>query len=345
MRHALWIFVSVFSAAGLVAVPAASTPDPARAFLTAAFGVSAGDVARLDRGEIVGRTLAAKNAREVATLGVVRIGTTPERYVDRLRDIARFKRTPDILQIGTFSERPAESDLVSLTLDEAEVKRFRECRVGACGVRLSAEGIDRLRREIDWRGADAAAHVGGLIKELLVDYVTRYRASGAAAAMTYAGTSEPLDVGREFAALVAADTTTWNYVPRLRRHLLDYPAGAADGASDFIYWSKERVNSRPVVSITHVAIVAGEQPSPVAFAIGSKQIYAAHYFDASLGVTLLVRDATAPKPATYVVYLNRSRIDIFDGFLGGVARRIVAGRARTLVTEQLARLQRDFAAQ
>jgi hypothetical protein len=65
-----------------------------------------------------------------------------------------------------------------------------------------------------------------------------------------------------------------------------------------------------------------------------------HYFDASLGLTLLVPDLTAPSGATYVVYLNRSRIDLFDGLLGGVARRIVARRARALVAEQLQRLQR-----
>jgi hypothetical protein len=40
--------------------------------------------------------------------------------------------------------------------------------------------------------------------------------------------------------------------------------------------------------------------------------------------------------------LNRTRIDIFDGLFGGVARRIVAGRARSLVAEQLARIQRTL---
>jgi hypothetical protein len=82
----------------------------------------------------------------------------------------------------------------------------------------------------------------------------------------------------------------------------------------------------------------------VNYAIASKQIYAMHYFDASLGLTLLVPDPSAPLAATYVVYLNRSRIDVFDGLLGGVARRIVAGRARSLVAEQLGRLQRTLSA-
>jgi hypothetical protein len=338
----LWIFVSVLSAA--LAAVAATTPDPSRAFLIEAFGLSAADVARVDRGEIVGRTLGVKNAREVATLGVVRVLATPEHYVERLRDIARFKRTDDILQIGTFSEPARESDLVPLTVEDADLKRFRECRVGDCDVRFTADGIRRLQRDIDWRAPDAAHKASALVKALLVESVTRYRAGGASAAIEYAGTAAPLNVGREFASLVEADTSTWTYVPRLRRHLLEYPMGAGEGASDFIYWSKERVHARPVVSITHVAIVPGEPSSPVTYAIGTKQLYAAHYFDASLGVTLLLRDAAAPTPGTYVVYLNRSRIDLFDGLFGGVARRLVAGRARALVTEQLARLQRDFAA-
>ena len=135
-----------------------------------------------------------------------------------------------------------------------------------------------------------------------------------------------------------------NYAPRLRRHLLEYPASSADKVTDFFYWSRELVRSRPVISITHVATAAAVDDSPVAYAIGSKQIYAMHYYDASLGLTLLVPDRTAASPATYVVYLNRSRIDMFDGLLGGVARRIVAGRARTLVAEQLERLQRVLAA-
>jgi hypothetical protein len=335
--------LSTLALAGLVAAPAASSVDPARALLTAAFGLSTADLAQIDRGEIVARTLGVKNGREVATLGVVRIRTTPDTYVEHLRDIASFKRTDDILQIGTFSEPPREADLAPLIIEEADLKRVRECQVGDCDLRLSADGIERLRREIDWRAPDAAPKASRLLRKVLVDYVTEYREGGAAAAMEYSGTSEPLNVGREFASLVDADTSTWTYVPRLRRRLLEYPAGADDSSSGFIYWSKERVHNRPVVSITHVVIVAGERPSPVSYAIGTKQIYAAHYFDASLGVTLLVRDVTAPTPATYVVYLNRTRIDLFEGLFGGVARRIVAGRARALVAEQLARIQRTLA--
>jgi hypothetical protein len=111
-----------------------------------------------------------------------------------------------------------------------------------------------------------------------------------------------------------------------------------------VYWSKELVRGRPVISITHVATAAAVDDSPVAYAVGSKQIYAMHYYDASLGLTLLVPDRRSASSGTFVVYLNRSRIDLFDGLFGGVARRIVAGRARGVVAEQLQRLQQALAA-
>lgn len=334
--------LSLVALLGLVAVPGAAAVDPARAFLATAFSLSAAEISRVDGGEVVSRTLAVSNSREVATLGVARIATTPSMYVERLADIATFKRTDDVLQIGTFSSPPQRTDVASLIIEAADLNRLRACRVEDCDLRLSAEGIERVQREIDWRAADASRTASQLVRQLLVDHVARYGQTGTAAAMEYADRSPRLHGGREFASLVEADTVTWKHVPGLRRHLLEYPASSAEKTTDFVYWSKELVRSRPVISITHVAIAPTAGDSPVAYAIGSKQIYAMHYFDASLGVTLLIPDRTSARPVTYVAYLNRSRIDLFDGLFGGVARRIVAGRARSLVAEQLQRLQRAF---
>ena len=327
----------------LLAAPHAATFDPARTFLSAAFNISAAEIGRLDRGEVISRTLDVTNRREVATLGIVRIKTSPSRYVERLADITTFKRTDDVLQIGVFSRVPHPGDVASLIIDELDLKRLRECRVEDCQLRLSADGIDRVRRDIDWHSADASRQATLLVRQLLADYVARYRQSGTAAAMEYANRLPRLNVGREFASLIDADTITSSYAPRLRRHLLEYPTSSAEKMTDFVYWSKELVRGRPVVSITHVATAAAVDDSPVAYAIGSKQIYAMHYFDASLGLTLLAPDRTSASPATFVVYLNRSRIDLFDGLFGGVARRVVAGRARGLVAEQLQRLQQVLA--
>jgi hypothetical protein len=339
VRVALPILVAVV----MVAPGSTSTEHSARALLTAAFRLSAEDTRRIDDGQVVARTLDVENRREVATLGIVRIKAAPAIYVERLVDIVNFKRTGGVLQVGTFSNPPQPADVAALTVDERDLKRLRDCRVGDCGIRLSAEGIERFQREIDWNAVDASRRANGLLRQLLVDYVTRYRESGAPAAIEYADTPSPLSVGREFASLVDADTAIWKYAPHLRWYLLEYPVAHHENMSDFIYWSKELVHGRPVISITHVVIAEASDNSPLRYAIGSKQIYATHYFDASLGLTLLVHDPAASSHGTYVVYLNRTRIDLFDGLFGGVARRVAAGRARSLVAEQLERLQTVFA--
>lgn len=327
----------------LVAASDTPTVDASRAFLMSAFELSVTEIGRLDRGEVISRTLDVKNRREVATLGIVWINTSPSRYLQRLADITTFKRTDDVLQIGMFSGVPQAGDVAALSIDPAELKRLRRCRVGNCDVRLPADVIERVQREIHWDAPDASRQASALIQQQLVEYVTRYCQRGSAAAMEYADRAPRLNVAREFAALIEADTVTSRYAPRLRRHLLDYPASSASGITDFVYWSTELVRGRPVVSITHVATAAAVDDSPVAYAVGSKQIYAMHYFDASLGLTLLVPDRRPASSGTFVVYLNRSRIDLFDGLFGGVTRRIVAGRARGLVAEQLQRLQRVMA--
>jgi len=339
-RRFLWFLLALMV---LAAAPGASPADAAREFLTSAFKLSAAEISRIDDGEVVSRTLDVNNRREVATLGIIRIETTPATYVERLADIATFKRTESVLQIGRFSSPPQLGDVRSMTVEDADLKRLRECRVDDCEIRLSAEGIARVQREVDWQAADASVKATQLIRQLLVDYVAGYSQYGTAATMEYADGVPRLNVGHEFASLVNADTVTSAYAPQLRRHLLEYPAPSGQKMTDFIYWSKELVRGRPVISITHVVISPSADEAPVAYAIGSKQIYAMHYFDASLGLTLLVPDRSAATPAMYVVYLNRSRIDLFDGMFGGITRRVVAGRARGIVAEQLQRLQRVFA--
>src|SRR5262245_5946551 len=215
-----------------------ATIDPARSFLMSAFNLSAADIERLDRGEVVSRTLDVKNRREVATLGIVRIQTSPSHYVERLADITEFKRTPDVVQIGTFSDSPQLSDVAALIIDDADLKRLRDCRVENCDLRLAANGIERVRREIDWRAADASPKASRLVLELLVDYVAGYRQNGMTPAMEYADRAPRLNVGNEFVSLLDADTITSVYAPRLRTHLLEFPTSSPEQLTDFIYWSK-----------------------------------------------------------------------------------------------------------
>ena len=116
----------------VLGVPSAATSDSARTFLRTALHLSAADIERLDGGQVVSRTLEVQNRREVATLGIIRVRTSPSIYVERLADITSFKRTPDVLQIGTFGNPPQPRDVAPLNLDEGDLKRLRACRVEDC---------------------------------------------------------------------------------------------------------------------------------------------------------------------------------------------------------------------
>ena len=340
MTRALFITLAVlllFGDAG-----ATHQGDETRAFLETSFNLTNVDFDRIDQGQVVSRTLDVSDQREVATLGVVRMAITPEFYVQQLADIATFKQAEAVLQIGAFGNPPDLHDVDRLTLDDSDIRSLRACRVGRCGVQLSAHAIGRFRQEVDWGRADAEQRATDLMRKILVEYVGDYLKAGAAASMEYADQAERVDMGREFVSLAESGMGGWQQFPALRRHLEEYPEADARGTTDLVYWSKENVGRRAVTSVTHLAISRTAGESPADYAIASKQIYGTHYYDASLGLTVLVRDHSGPSPAMYLAYMNRSRIDIFGGMFGGLARKIVSSRARATVSDQLTRLRRTI---
>ena len=238
------------------------------------------------------------------------------------------------------------SDVAAMTLDDADIRELRTCRLSDCGVRLPAQAIARFSNEIDWRRSDARERATNLHRQVL------------------SSTSPPMrSLAPRCHALRRHRTIIWTPLakrgrwrrsrrrlegfPELGRHVLEYDGQPASGIIDVIYWSKEKVATRNVVSVTHLLDRANAE-SPADYAVAPKQIYGAHYFDASLGLTVLVRDESAPSAATYVVYLNRTRIDLFDGLFGGVTRSIVSGKARGTVSDHLGlvqqRLERQYSA-
>jgi hypothetical protein len=321
----------------LATAGSASDRDGARAFLSATFGLTANDFTRIDAGEVVARGTAAGDARDIATFGIVRARITPAFYVERLANIASFKKDDAVVQIGVFGRPPALRDVEALSLDEPDMRSLRECRVGHCGLQLPAETITRFRTDVDWTRSDARRNANGLIHQMLVDYVTRYQHAGHNASMHYADRDDVINVRNEFLSLAASDAGGWGRFNVLRRHFMEYPRTSAPDVRDVVYWSKEIVARRTVASVTHLAILPCAD-SPAAFVVGSKQIYGTHYFDASLGLTVLVPDQSSPSH-TYVAYLNRSRVDVIGGMFGGVAKKIIASKARSTVADQLGRLR------
>src|SRR5947207_3088642 len=120
-------------------------------------------------------------------------------------------------------------------------------------------------------------------------------------------------------------------IQAFRQYVAEYPRKPLPDVEDFLYWSKEHVGRKPVVSITHVAI----HHRPDRIFIASKQIYASHYFDGSLGLTVAADPDNPTRRGMYLAYVNRSRIDALGGMFGGFLRAILRSRLREGVRKNL----------
>lgn len=323
--------------AALVTVPAAllSQPDASQLFLRNVFGFTNTDIREIAEGRVAVRSLDTEDGREIAIVGAIRMPISPEQYITQLKDIVAFKRHEAVQQIGVFGTPPQVGDVAGLTLDADHVDDLRDCRPGDCDIQLSRAAIAKIAA-VPWSGPDAESQANRVMRELLTEVASNYRRQGDSTLMVYENDDEPISVADEFRLMTAAAPAVLQLFPALNRHVQQFPSGTASGIDDVFYWSKEDVGPKVIISVTHIAISAIAD-GPVAFAAASKQLYGSHYFDASLGLTLLLRDDQPS--STVLIYLNRSRIDALHGFFGGLKRAIVRSRARSAMEDTLTRIR------
>ncbi len=97
---------------------------------------------------------------------------------------------------------------------------------------------------------------------------------------------------------------------------------------------------KPVISVTHVTIYpAGTDVRRGSTFIASKQIYASHYFDASLALTMVTPACLEDECGVYLTYVNRSRTDLGSGLMGTMARSIIQRRLSDGMEDTLADLK------
>lgn len=347
LRGWLAVAVTVYATPWVLATTEVSQPNAAFAFLQTNFSLGNADRRVLEQFRPISRTLDASDGREVATLGVVRLRVPAEFYVDQLRHVAEFKRNPSVLQIGVFSSPARIEDVENLTLESADVESLARCRPKACDVQLSDEAMRRVQEEAAGSSSNREALINRAMRRVLVDLVNGYRRTGDAALMTYVDDDKPLSVAAEFRTMLDARPAVLRRFPPLGQHMLQYPQGPNDATDDIIYWSKEKLGPRVILSVTHLAITRLIGRGPARFVAASRQLYGSHYFDASLGITILLDDSGPLPTGSYLVYVNRSRLDALGGFFGALQRAIVRSRTRSAMSTSLAEardlIERRFA--
>jgi hypothetical protein len=275
----------------------------------------------------------------VAIVTAALMAVPSEFFLDRFRRIEQFKKSAEVQQIARLGAAPSASEFAGLTLESSELKDARQCRVGRCAFKLDAAGIERMRAARDDQAAMDA------LRAHLAEYVSEYLQKGNSALMEYRDRSRPLAMTGQLQRILGDSPFLQKEWPALHAAVGAFPGTLPQELEHFVYWSKEKVGPRPVVSLTHVII---RPPGDGVATIATKQLYASHYTTGSLGLTILA-DRTADKgPRTLVVYLNRTRVDVFDGVLSAVKRPIVRSRARSgavrMMTGLRTRLEAQFRA-
>jgi hypothetical protein len=331
-----------FAIAVAVAQGAAQAPrDPLAAYLTHDLRVSDGEMAALARGGVVTRVLNTRERREVAALGVVHIAAPAAAFVDAVLDVEKTRRRMNASQVGRFGEPPRLDDVAALTLDEGDLAALRRCRVGDCDLKLPAAAIDRFRTDVMWSAPEAHAQANTAFRRVLVDLVSAYVRDGNAALFEYADQSERVSLPGEVRALVGESSYVAQHAPALVAALAAPPPAPRRPDTDVIYWSKEaQSGAKPVVTVTHLIVYRPRDGGPHAAFIASKQLYASHYFEASLALTAVVPTDGSDAAGADVMYLNRSRMDVLRGGWTTVKRSVANRRIRRALETGLLQMKR-----
>ena len=326
----MYVLVRAAAVLAACALTAGSAPRPQPSpeiqdLLRQAAFFSGADIAAVQRGEPVARVLETERA-EVAVAGAVRIHAPRERILDRHRDLSLLARSDIVMQVGRFGRAPAAGDLREVVFEPYDLDSLRECEPGDCAVRLTTAMMARFQQGVNWRAPDWRTRAAELRREALAEYVAEYRAQGDQALAEYHNKETPLRLQDQFTILFRQSGFVAPLAPDAFRYVQEYPKLTIAGTDDVFYWSKDNFGLRPVLSVTHLSLHAPPAGAPSrAGLVVSKQIYATHYFDAALGITIALDDQSG---GSYMVVINRARTRSLTSRFRGFVRGIVQGRSR-----------------
>jgi hypothetical protein len=301
-----------------------------------ALSLTPGDYTKLDAGESVVELMPA-DEKEVAVRAATRTTAHPSRLMEWTRHIEDLHKGRYVAAIGRFSDPPKIDDLEALSLDDDDLTDLRRCRPGKCGVKLSDAEIAHLRETMAEAGAGWKRAAEQAYRRVVLARAEAYLAEGHTPAVSYHDTKKPVLLDSEFAAIASEVALVHPRLFPLTNYLSLYPKGEMADVESFLYWSKESLGAKPIVSITHVVMIESRGQRRSEALVARKQVYASHYILASLSFTAI--SASPDGAQQYLVYLNRSRSDVFDGLFGGFIRRTIARRLRSEAPQALQALR------
>jgi hypothetical protein len=302
-------------------------------FFREVVGLSDDQIRDVRGGKAIAKVLESRTPDEVFVFGAVYINSAPERYLSLATDIDALRKIPSFIAVRQFSDPPQIADLDGFVLDERDLDELKHCRPAQCEVQLPTEAIDKFQRSVDWTGPDSSAQANRLAQQMAVEALLRYQQGGNMALGTYRDKSHPAAVAETFTSLLAQMKALPIYLPDLHRYLLNYPNVASNEIRSEFYWEKVNFGLKPTLRIVQAIVYRGTSPDKPAYALAEKQLYASHYFETALDLTVCVSDK---RNGFYLITMKGSQQVGLTGFKGGIVRKVAVDKTRSSLQKALA---------
>jgi len=290
--------------------------------------------------------LDSPTADQVFVFGSVYINSTPERYLKFASDLDALRKLPSYLALRKFSDPPQLSDLAGFTMDEEDFKQLKNCKPGHCEVQLPSEAMEEFQRSVNWDAPDANDQADRLAQQMALQALLHYQQGGNSALGTYRDKNHPAAVAETFASLLSRSKALPVYLPQLREYLLNYPKTDSSQIESQFYWEKVNFGLKPTIRIVQAVLFRGVSPTDPEYAVAVKQLYASHYFESALDLTVCVRDRQKTNPSGfYLITLKGSQQAGLTGFKGGIVRKVAVDKTRSSLEKAMASIKQKLESQ
>jgi hypothetical protein len=299
-------------------------------------GLNDDQINEIRSGKAVAKILESRTPDEVFVFGSVYVESTPEKYLKLASDIDALRKLPSYLAIRKFSDPPQPSDLDGFTLDPEDIKQLKNCEEGKCEIQLPTEAMDEFKKSVNWSAPDVDSQVNRLAQKMALEALIGYQQGGNAALGTYRDKHHPAVVADTFQSLLSRSKALPVYLPELHDYLLDYPKASAQHVQSQFYWEKVNFGLKPTLRVVQAIVYSGTNTTDPAYAVAVKQLYASHYFETALDLTICLRDQEhTTHPGIYLITLKGSQQAGLTGFKGGIVRKVAVDKTRSSLEKAL----------
>lgn len=318
--------VAVAALLCLTATPAVAEL-PEGTVLLGSLGLSPGEVAQVEAGQLVRHAVAPASDRELTAGLAFHVPLPPARLVADSKQDLMDRVDPDMIAYAVVPAPGSLADFAKLTLEPGAAKRaaqYTGAQPGG-GLNLSAEEIAAFQK----LGSGAApAAVEAQVRAALLARVQAYRTKGLAGIAPYAlAGGKTRSAAEEIRTATNASKKLQQYAPAAFQLLQDYPNGNPPGTEEIIRWSQFDAHGTPTIALTHLLIV----PDGDAYLLVQRQFYVSTGYNAEQAIAALL---PAKDGGTVVIYANRTSTDQITGFGGGTKRslgsKILASQLETM---------------